>query len=50
MALLSDLIRFRILAAGDGIWSDADCFCLQPLEQGDYLFGAEDDLVINGGC
>ena len=48
LALLSDLIRFRILAVGAGVWSDADCFCLQPLGQEDYLFGAEDDLVING--
>lgn len=48
LALLSDLVRYRILAAGAGIWSDADCFCVQPLADADYVFGAEDDAVING--
>lgn len=39
--LLSDLFRYRLLAASAGLWVDADCYCLQPIEDDEYIFGKE---------
>jgi len=47
-ALLSDLIRFRILAAGLGLYVDCDCYCLRPIEDSDFILGWETDASVNG--
>lgn len=39
--MLSDLFRYRLLAASAGLWVDADCYCLRPVEDDDYIFGQE---------
>jgi hypothetical protein len=38
---LSDFFRYRLLAASAGLWVDADCYCLRPIEDDDYIFGEE---------
>lgn len=49
-ALFSDIFRYELLKKADGIYVDCDVYCLKPLtipEHG-YLFGFEDDSIING--
>lgn len=49
-ALFSDVFRYELLKKVDGIYVDCDVYCLKPLiipEHG-YLFGFEDDKMING--
>ncbi|WP_141728530.1 galactosyltransferase Lgt5 [Devosia insulae] len=47
-ALMSDLIRFRILAAGLGLYVDCDCYCVRPIEDADVIVGWEADGIANG--
>lgn len=47
-ALMSDLIRFRILAAGLGLYTDCDCYCVRPIEDDDYILGWEAEGCANG--
>jgi len=47
-ALMSDLIRFRILGAGLGLYVDCDCYCLRPIEDDEFIFGWETDGSVNG--
>lgn len=47
-ALMSDLIRFRILAAGLGIYVDCDCYCVRPLDDADFIVGWEAHGTANG--
>lgn len=39
--LASDLFRYHLLAASAGLWVDADCFSVNPIEDDDYIFGQE---------
>ncbi|WP_156342830.1 hypothetical protein [Devosia sp. A16] len=45
--LISDLFRYRLLAASAGLWVDADCFCVSGIEDDDYIFGRETSLGLN---
>jgi hypothetical protein len=48
-ALASDLFRYRLMQAGEGIWSDTDVVCLRPVAfAGAHVFGWESDRLING--
>lgn len=47
LELVSDLFRYRMLAASAGLWVDADCFCLSPIEDDDYIFGRETSTGLN---
>lgn len=47
-ALMSDLIRFRILAAGPGLYADCDCYCVRAIEDDDYIVGWEAEDRANG--
>jgi Alpha 1,4-glycosyltransferase conserved region len=48
-ALASDLFRYRLMLAGQGLWSDIDVVCLRPLTiSGRHLFGWENKRRING--
>ena len=48
-ALASDLFRYRLMAAGEGLWSDTDVVCLRPIDlTGDHIFGWESKRNING--
>lgn len=45
--LVSDLFRYRLLAAAAGLWVDADCLCVRAIEDDDYIFGRETSLGLN---
>jgi hypothetical protein len=48
-ALASDLFRYRLMAAGEGLWSDTDVVCLRPIDLArDHIFGWENKRNING--
>src|SRR5690625_211718 len=47
VALGSDRYRYRIIAAGLGLYADCDMFCLRPLTDATYLMGTEQDNSIN---
>lgn len=48
-ALASDCFRYRLQAAGAGLWSDSDVVCLRPVRiDGDCLYGMQDAREING--
>src|SRR5262245_13780965 len=45
----SNFFRYELLEKHDGIcWIDADLCCLRPIEAEPYIFGFEDDKIING--
>lgn len=48
-ALASDLFRYRLMAAGQGLWSDTDVVCLRAVTlEGPQVFGWESAHFING--
>jgi hypothetical protein len=48
-ALASDLFRYRLMANGEGLWSDTDVVCLRPVAlPGPHIFGWESARHING--
>lgn len=47
LELVSDLFRYRLLAASAGLWVDADCYCVGAVEDDDYIFGRETSLGLN---
>jgi Alpha 1,4-glycosyltransferase conserved region len=48
-ALASDLFRYRLMQAREGLWSDIDVVCLRPLNfERQHLFGWESQRRING--
>ncbi len=48
-ALASDLFRYRLMAAGAGLWSDTDMVCLRPVDlAGSHIYGWESKRNING--
>lgn len=49
-ALFSDIFRYELLQKTTGIYVDCDVYCIKPLHipQSGYLFGFEDDNIING--
>jgi Alpha 1,4-glycosyltransferase conserved region len=48
-ALASDLFRYRLMANGEGMWSDTDMVCLRPVTlEGPHIFGWESARHING--
>lgn len=49
VALGSDRYRYRIIAAGLGLYADCDMFCLRPLTNSPYLFGVEQTGVASCG-
>jgi hypothetical protein len=46
-AISANLIRYRILSWGLGMYVDADVYCLRPIEDADYLIGYEDNKDVN---
>src|SRR5690606_29530976 len=49
LALSSDLFRMELQAIGGGIYVDADCYCVRPLEDDEYIFGWESSRYIASG-
>ena len=47
-ALFSDLLRYRILREGLGLYVDCDIFCIRPIEDENYIFGWSTPKAING--
>jgi hypothetical protein len=47
VAIGVDRYRYRIIAAGMGVYSDCDMFCLRPIPAEHYMFGFEDGKYIN---
>jgi len=47
-ALFSDLLRYRLLREGCGLYVDCDVFCVRPIEDEDYIFGWSTQKAING--
>jgi hypothetical protein len=46
-ALFSDLLRYKILRAGLGLYVDCDIFCVRPVEDEDYIFGWSGPKTLN---
>src|SRR5581483_8325273 len=47
VAVFSNFLRYEILKRGLGLYADCDVFCLEPIEDSDYIFGWESSLSIN---
>jgi hypothetical protein len=47
VALGSDRYRYRLIAAGFGVYADCDMFCLRPITDAPYIMGAEQDDTVN---
>jgi hypothetical protein len=47
LALSSNIYRYRLLAAGFGLYADCDVLCLRAFPERDWLFGWESDRSIN---
>jgi len=47
LALAANIYRYRLLAAGFGLYADCDVFCLRPFPDKDWLLGWESDNSIN---
>jgi hypothetical protein len=50
VALFSDFLRYEILQQQLGAYVDCDFFCLQPLEDSDFIFGWESTNYIASGA
>ena len=48
VALFSDRFRYEILRLDRGGWIDCDLLCLRPIEPLPYIFGWEEDGLVNG--
>ncbi len=48
LALASDKYRYRILKEGLGLYVDCDVYCVNRLDDSDYMLGWEDQSTING--
>ena len=48
-AVLSDLLRYELLARGHGLYVDCDCYCLRPIENAECIFCWESDGRVNTG-
>src|SRR5690606_5936104 len=46
-AISANLIRYRILAWGLGLYVDADVYCWRPIEDADYIIGLEENYDVN---
>lgn len=47
-ALFSDLLRYRILKEGLGLYVDCDVFCVRSIPDEEYIFGWSTAKAING--
>lgn len=47
-AVFCDLLRYEVQAQQLGLYVDCDMYCLQPIEDREYMFGWESDDYING--
>jgi hypothetical protein len=47
-SLFSNRFRYALLLAEKGVWIDCDLLCLRPFPDAPYIFGWENDRVING--
>jgi hypothetical protein len=47
LALSANIYRYRLLAAGFGLYCDCDVFCLHPFPEKEWLLGWESDRSIN---
>lgn len=45
-AIFSNLLRYEILRKGLGLYVDCDCYCLQPIEDADRIYGFESETLI----
>lgn len=46
-AIFADLLRYEIQSKGLGLYVDCDMYCLQPINDEEYIFGWESDSHIN---
>lgn len=47
-SLFSNRFRYALMKAGRGMWIDCDLLCLQPVQDSAFIFGRQDDRLING--
>lgn len=47
VALGVNRYRYRMIAAGCGLYADCDMFCVRPMTDAPYVFGLEQDDMIN---
>lgn len=47
--VFADIFRYELLAAGCGLYVDCDVFCIQPIEQSDYVYGWLTDAALGNG-
>lgn len=47
-AVFCDLLRYEVQAQQLGLYVDCDMYCLQPIEDREYMLGWESDDYING--
>ncbi|WP_137389821.1 galactosyltransferase Lgt5 [Rhodoligotrophos defluvii] len=43
----ADVFRYRLLRNGAELYADCDVYCLRPIPRADYIFGLQDDSIIN---
>ncbi|MBD3755838.1 MAG: galactosyltransferase Lgt5 [Gammaproteobacteria bacterium] len=48
VSLGTNRYRYRLIAEGHGLYSDCDMFCLRPITDGRYVFGKEQNNIVNG--
>ncbi len=46
--VFADTFRYALLRATDEVYVDADVYCIRQIPNNDYIFGWEDDRLING--
>jgi len=47
-SLFSNRFRYELLRAGRGLWIDCDVLCLRPIDDAAFVFGRQDEHLING--
>ena len=47
-SLFSNRFRYELLRAARGVWIDCDVLCVRPIEDTAFIFGRQDDGLVNG--
>ena len=47
-SLFSNRFRYTLLQTGRGLWTDCDVLCVRPIDDAEFVFGRQDEDLING--
>ena len=47
-SLFSNRFRYELLKAARGVWIDCDVLCLRPIADAAFIFGRQDESLMNG--